>query len=441
MAGEEQEITLYQPKFYFGCASRQLLSVASWENGLAFKDSDFSSSGLPVVKIKEIKSGLGRDTNYTAGTYDKRALLSDGDLLLCWSGSPETSIGTFRWWKGPAWLNQHVFKVTPLSDVSADFLRHLLHYLQPNFIQIAKNKQTTGLGHVTKVDLRDMKVQLPSLEVQQSISAVLNPIDDKIELNRRMAATLEEMARVLFKSWFVDFDPVRAKAEGRDTGLPEATAALFPCRFGDYGMPEGWADGPMLDQANWVNGAAYKDMHFSDAADALPVVKIAELKNGLADSTKWTNTDLGEKYRITDGELLFAWSGSPDTSIDTFVWVNGEAWLNQHIFAVRTNGSASSALLYAMLKFFKPDLIEIARDKQTTGLGHVTRQDLNRLKVNMGNVAVRSAFNKFVEPTFRRLQGVLKETKTLASLRDTLLPKLISGELRIKDVQAAVEAA
>ncbi|PPD15238.1 MAG: type I restriction endonuclease subunit S [Methylobacterium sp.] len=301
--------------------------------------------------------------------------------------------------------------------------------------------QTDMAEYVSLGDQRAMSITLPDIERQRSIATLLGSLDDKIELNRRMAATLEEMARALFKSWFVDFDPVRAKAEGRDPGLPAATAALFPDRFGDDGLPVEWSEKSLLDQATWVNGAAYKDMHFSDAPDALPVVKIAELKNGLSEGTKWTNTDLGDRYRIRDGEMLFSWSGSPDTSIDTFLWVHGDAWLNQHVFVVRPNGEASEAHLFAMLKFLKPTLIEIARDKQTTGLGHVTRQDMIRLKVCVAQPNVRAAFDNIAEPLFDRLKLVLRENARLAVTRDTLLPKLISGELRIKDMGKDVEAA
>ncbi|MGJ5006927.1 restriction endonuclease subunit S [Bradyrhizobium oligotrophicum] len=294
---------------------------------------------------------------------------------------------------------------------------------------------------INRNDLHLAEVRWPPREEQDRIANLLGALDDKIELNLRVAGTLEEMLRALFKSWFVDFDPVRAKAKGRSTGLSDAIAALFPSHLGDDGVPEGWHFQSMLDQANWVNGAAYKDMHFSSAPDALPVVKIAELKNGISEGTKWTNTDLGERYRIGEGELLFSWSGSPDTSIDTFVWVHGDAWLNQHVFAVRPNGQASEALLFSMLKFFKPTLIEIARDKQTTGLGHVTRQDMIRLKVCPGEPRVRAAFDQIAVPLFTRLKLVLKEIARLAAIRDTLLPKLISGELRIKDAENAVEAA
>ena len=133
-------------------------------------------------------------------------------MLFSWSGQPETSIDAF-WWRGiEGWLNQHIFRISPITEVDASFFFYLLRYLKPNFVAIARNKQTTGLGHVTRRDLENIEVGLPDLSEQRAIAHILGTLDDKIELNRRMNETLEAMAQALFKSWFVDFDPVHAKA-------------------------------------------------------------------------------------------------------------------------------------------------------------------------------------------------------------------------------------
>jgi type I restriction enzyme S subunit len=168
-----------------------------------------------------------------------------------------------------------------------------------------------------------LRIKIPEKDDQKAIAGVLGALDDKIELNRQMNETLEAMARAIFKDWFVDFGPTRAKMEARAPYLPPNIWSLFPETLDDEGKPEGWSTEAVYDQAIWVNGAAYKDMHFSSEPDALPVVKIAELKSGITKTTRFTNTDLGERYKILDGELLFSWSGNPDTSIDTFVWTSG----------------------------------------------------------------------------------------------------------------------
>jgi type I restriction enzyme S subunit len=206
---------LYHPRFPEQRTRSALYSLATWVNGLAFRNIQFSETGMPVIKIAEIKGGLSGQTKFTQQTFDESVRVRPGDTHFSWSGQPETSIDVF-WWNGPeGWLNQHVFRVTPKSCVDRTFFYYLLRYLRSNFVGIASNKQTTGLGHVTKRDLENMEVAYPEPKEQQAIACILGALDDKIELNRRRNRTLEAMARTIFQSWFVDFDPVRAKAAGQ----------------------------------------------------------------------------------------------------------------------------------------------------------------------------------------------------------------------------------
>ena len=444
MAGEVLEATpdwggLYHPSFPDHWTRCSLHSLARWVNGIAFKDIQFTTTGKPVIKIVEIKGGISGQTKFTQQNFDEAVCVRPGDLLFAWSGQPETSIDAY-WWRGPeGWLNQHVFRVSPLDEIASVFFYYLLRYLKPNFVGIARNKQTTGLGHVTKRDMENLEVAYPSLTEQHAIANILGTLDDKIELNRRMNETLEAMARALFKDWFVDFGPTRTKIEGRDPYLAPEIWDLFPDKLDEDGKPEGWETQSVIDQAEWVNGAAYGNMHFSNAHDALPVVKIAELKAGVTKNTKRTNTELGDKYRIRDRELLFSWSGNPDTSIDTFIWTGGEAWLNQHIFAVRDNGARTPAFLYTMLKWLKPEFAEIARNKQTTGLGHVTKQDLKRMQIYVGPRELLEESEHLIGPLHARMQTNLVENMTLAQARDLLLPNLVSGGIRVGDTDKIVK--
>ncbi|MBX5197565.1 restriction endonuclease subunit S [Rhizobium sp. NZLR10] len=331
----------------------------------------------------------------------------------------------------------------------------LYYYLSPLFQDFLRSRTVFG-ATVDRIALKEFPsfpVALPDLRKQRAIADVLGSLDDKIELNRRMNETLEAMAQAIFRDWFVDFGPTRRKLDGatdsveimgslvQDADRAQALADLFPATHGDNGLPEGWKSKSLLDQANWINGAAYKNMHFSDALDALPVVKIAELKNGVTSNTKRTNTALGERYRISDGELLFSWSGNPDTSIDAFVWIGGDAWLNQHIFAVRENGVRSKAALYVLLKALMLQFAELARNKQTTGLGHVTKEDMKRLEIAVAPTPVEAAFESLVTPLIDLLVNRLFESRTLAATRDLLLSKLMSGEIRLSDAEDVIEAS
>ncbi|MGD9715215.1 MAG: restriction endonuclease subunit S [Thermomicrobiales bacterium] len=349
----------------------------------------------------------------------------------------------------PTLLDNNMMSAQPLpGKLNSIFLYYLLQTIDFNEVSAG-----SALPYLTVGSLNKIAVSVPCIEQQCSIADLLGSLDDKIELNRRMNDTLEAMTQAIFRDWFVDFGPTQRKLDGvtdpveimgglvSDHDRARELADLFPARLGDDGLPEGWEERPLLDQASWVNGAAYKNMHFCNNPDALPVIKIAELKNGVTAGTKWTNSDLGERYRISDGELLFSWSGNPDTSIDTFIWTGGDAWLNQHIFAVRKNGNRSLTSLYVILRYLKPQFAEIARNKQTTGLGHVTKEDMKRLRISTASPDLLHAFDELVAPLVDLLRNRLFEIKTLATSRDLLLPKLMSGEISVSGTYGLLEAA
>ena len=185
-----------------------LFDLATWKNGLAFKKIDFSETGRPVIKIAELNNGISANTSFTLGEYGEDVFVRWDDLLFSWSGNPQTSIDVFRYRLEDGWLNQHIFKVTAKEElVTKDYLFYLLKSLKPHFTQIATNKQTTGLGHVTIADLKRMSVVVPSREVQKRIVSIIKAIDGKIEVNTNINENLQEQARSIFQSWFVDYEP------------------------------------------------------------------------------------------------------------------------------------------------------------------------------------------------------------------------------------------
>lgn len=417
------------------------------QRGNTYKSALLGSDGPVLLGLASIarNGGFKADNLKTyGGASDSRMLLYPGDLYVSLKDVTQSAdlLGAVA--RVPddiiiGRLTQDTVKLVFVSDkVSVDYIYWLLRTPQYREYCRAHATGTTNLG-LPREDFLSFPIP-DETEFQRNIVKLLQFIDDKADLNRRMNETLEAMARAIFKDWFVDFGPVRAKAEGRPPYNSPELWALFPDALDDDDKPVGWNVEAVYDQAAWVNGAAYKDMHFSSEPDALPVVKIAELKNGITKNTRFSNTNLGERYKIRDGELLFSWSGNPDTSIDTFVWVFGDAWLNQHIFSVRSNGKRSQTFLYAMLKLLRNQFIEIARNKQTTGLGHVTQQDLIRLKITTPSKNVQIAFDEIVEPIYSRLTNNLFENRFLIEIRDLLLLKLMSGEIHLRDAEKMIEA-
>ncbi|WP_374981634.1 restriction endonuclease subunit S [Pseudomonas solani] len=288
-----------------------------------------------------------------------------------------------------------------------------------------------------------VRFNCPPLLQQKAIAAAVGPLDNRITLLRETNATLEAIAQALFKSWFVDFDPVRAKAEGRQPESMDATtAALFPDSFeeSELGLvPEGWMSRPIYDMATYINGAAYKAFEPNAERRGLPIIKIAELKAGVSAQTAFSDVAMPTKYLIETGDILFSWSGNPDTSIDTFVWQHAPALLNQHIFRVLPHETCERSFVLQMLRNLKPVFAELARNKQTTGLGHVTVADMKRLQVVYPPMSVIEQFNILAVPIHQMIFGNEQQAQTLTQLRDTLLPRLISGQLRLPEAEKIIE--
>ena len=424
----------------------QLGEIFRLQGGFAFKSADFQAIGVPVIKIADVTGGGALDFSSMQCVSDaianQAAKFQPGprDALIAMTGANVGRTTRFGQSDPVARINQRVGRFVPVE--SKGYSKDYAYYLVSSSASY-KYFKNAAYGSAQPNISGSLIERLPIPNFQKGyanqIGDTLASFDNMIELNRRMNETLEAMAQALFKDWFVDFGPTRAKIEGRDPYLAPEIWDLFPDKLDEDGKPEGWETQSVINQAEWVNGAAYRNMHFSNAHDALPVVKIAELKAGVTESTKRTNTELGDKYRIRDRELLFSWSGNPDTSIDTFIWTGGEAWLNQHIFAVRNNGARTPAFLYTMLKWLKPEFAEIARNKQTTGLGHVTKQDLKRMQIHVGPHELLEESEHLFGSLHARLQANLVENMTLAQARDLLLPNLMSGEVRVGDADKIVQ--
>ena len=181
------ENSLYRIKSTFLGKRYSLFDLAKWKNGFAFKKIHFSESGVPVIKITELNNGISNTTAYTQQMFSDDIHLKKGDLLFAWSGNPQTSIDIFHFALEEGWLNQHIFKVTPNEKIiDKDYFYFMMKNLKPHFIQIATNKQTTGLGHVTMADIKRISVIVPSLQTQRQLVSYIKSIDEKIKLNKEI---------------------------------------------------------------------------------------------------------------------------------------------------------------------------------------------------------------------------------------------------------------
>jgi type I restriction enzyme S subunit len=436
----DEQSWLYRPSFPDEWERIPLLSMARWVNGLAFRDFQFSDTGKPIIKIAEIKGGITGQTKFTNQTFAESVFVTNGDMLFSWSGQPETSIDVF-WWRGrDGWLNQHIFKVTPIEGLDSVFFFYVLRYLKPNFIGIARNKQTTGLGHVTRRDIENIEAAFPPLAEQKAIAAVLGALDDKIELNQRMNAKLEAIARALFQSWFVDFDPVRAKFDGsKSVGIDEPTAKLFPDTLLDSeigNIPKGWNIKPVGEVVDCVGGGTpstaepkYWDggtHHWTTPKD------FSSLKSPILLNTDRKLTDAGiakiSSGLLPAGTLLLS-SRAP---VGYLAIASMPVAINQGFIALKCNENASNLF---MLNWCQSNMQEIESRATGTTFAEISKQNFRPIRVVLPTKNLMRAFTSKVEPLYDQIAANLRQSQTLASIRDTLLPKLLSGELSVENLQ------
>ncbi len=366
-----------------------------------------------------------------------------GDILFVCKGSP----GRTNWVPDPVDFCIAQDMVAVRADPKKVYPKYLFAVLRSHIVQSQIDNMHVGtmIPHFKKGDFDKLNIPLLNSGSQVAVGDLYFELSQRITLLRETNSTLEAIAQALFKSWFVDFDPVRAKMEGRaPDGMDEATAALFPDGFeeSELGLvPKGWTNAPIYDMATFINGAAYKAFEPNAERRGRPIIKIAELKSGVTTQTAYSDVAMPDKYLIETGDILFSWSGNPDTSIDTFVWTFEKAWLNQHIFRVLPNASHERTFVLQMLRHLKPLFTELARNKQTTGLGHVTVADMKRELIAMPPVDLVRQFDLKVGPIHARIFENQRQAQTLSTLRDTLLPRLISGQLRLPEAQAAAAEA
>lgn len=401
--------------------------------------------------------------------WTRRAKVLRGDVLLT-REAPMGQVGYVDF-DQKVFLGQRIMQYRVKPEVlDSKFL--LYSFLSPDLQHQFFMHEGSGsvVSHIRVPDCSNFEINIPPIEIQKKIAKILWDIDKKIKTNTQTNQTLETIAQTLFKSWFVDFDPVKAKISvlaaggsaeeaeraamcaisARDeaslntlqTEQPEdyaelaRTAALFPSAMQDSELgeiPEGWGTIPLYETAEYVNGAAFKAKDFTDDSRGLPIIKIAELKQGISSSTKFTKGAFKDKYALKNGDVLYSWSGSPETSLEVFKWFGGSGWLNQHIFKLNFISDEQKYFAYYLLKHMKPILIATAKQKQTTGLGHITVADMKRLLVVNPSINILKHFADKCSALYNNCSNLDKENDTLAATRDTLLPKLLSGELTLSD--------
>lgn len=392
-----------------------LIEFTPLNYGKALKKSSRESSGqIPVF-------GSGGIIGY----HD--TVLTKGPTVIV---GRKGTVGSVYFSPGPCWpIDTTFYHEDPDSQI-ARFKYYTLSAL--GLEQMNSDSAVRGLN---RDNAHSQQVRVPPIEEQRRISAILGALDDKIELNRRMNRSLEDIAQALFKSWFVDFEPVRAKAESLPTGLPPDLNALFPNRFVDSELgliPDGWTNKSLDEIANFVNGLALQK-YPPAGRESLPVIKIKQLRTGTTLGADRASASLDPKYVVQDGDILFSWSGS----LECRLWTGGEGALNQHLFKVVPVG-APEWFCYLMLHNYLEDFRVIAEDKATT-MGHIRRRHLSGAIQALPPKDILCQLDLMIRPLNEKVVQLGLEIVKLSELKEVLLPNLISGKIDLVSVRGSVD--
>jgi type I restriction enzyme S subunit len=369
----------------------------------------------------------------------------------------------------PSFTNQQINSLICGDDADPKFVYY-------SFTQLGHALEAAGGGgsvytNVSKSRFEEIELTLPPLAEQKAIAAVLGALDDKIELNRRMNATLEAMARALFQSWFIDFDPVRqnmdrnrpspqpsptgrgrsaAEGEGaaglldarQPTGLNPATAALFPASFQESEVghiPHGWKATTLGACIGFRSGFSFKSQDWRESG--VPVVKIGSVKPGIIDLTQvsYVSEEIAQqaaRYRLTTGDMLIGMTGYVG-EVGLVPPSDNPPLLNQRVgkFVMQKPGTESLAFWYCATR--QPEFRAFVEARSHgTAQANVSGEAIMEFPLVSPSLEILEAFNRECQPMLDRILSNHAESRTLATLRDTLLPKLLSGELSVAGIPA-----
>jgi type I restriction enzyme S subunit len=413
-----------------------LESVVRFQEGPGILAKDFHSNGVPLVRL----AGLGgyRVTLNGCDYLDPALVarkwshfkLNKGDIVISTSASFGRPAVVGDEAEGAVFYTGLIRFRSSSSCLDEGYLKT---FLGSRVFMLQAEAQASGsvISHFGPSHLRRMEIPLPPMREQQNIARVHSAIDDKIDLNRRMNATLEAMARAIFKDWFVDFGPTRAKMEGRAPYLAPEIWSLFPDRLDEGGKPEGWADGRLIDVAEIIMGTSPDGSTYNDQGLGIPLVNgPVEYGDFFLRRIKWTTAPNKLSRR---GDLIVCVRGS---TTGRHAFSDGEYCLGRGVCAIRGR-DGQQHFADACILFHLDRLLQ-----RTTGsvFPSLATDDIREFATLIPNRSVRRAYCDVVSGMYAKIWESVDESATIAATRDLLLPKLMSGELRVRAAEPDVEA-
>jgi len=307
----------------------------------------------------------------------------------------------------------------PSKEFNSYFLKYYLSNNRILNLIISGHSSGSALPRLTLTNLKDIPVVKPSIKEQHAVAKILSDLDSKIELNNQMNKTLESIAQAIFKRWFIDFEFPNENGDPYKSSGGEMVES-------ELGMiPKGWEIVSLSNIADFLNGLPLQNYRPRDDEECLPVIKIRELRNGFTDSTERCTSNIPKSYIAENGDIIFSWSGS----LEVVIWSYGKGAINQHLFKVSSEKYPKWFYYFWLLRFL-PEFRKIAEDKATT-MGHIQRHHLNESLLPVPPQELMDKFGKPIESEFEEAITLRVQSMTLSNLRDILLPKLMTGKIRV----------
>lgn len=404
----------------------RLGDVIDYKKGFAFKSSMYKSTGTYIVRVSDTTANsvdvslcncISPELAHQYTDYS----LKTKDIIIAtvgsWPTNPASIVGKVV--RVPesannALLNQNAVRIRSNGIVDSDYLYYLLKEEHFSKYLVGTAQGSANQASITLKDIFGYSFSAPSeIKDQHRIASILSSLDRKIELNNKINADLEEMAQAIFKNWFVDFEPFKnGKFVDSELGM----------------IPEGWKVGRLTEIASYMNGLAMQKFPPENNEDSLPVLKIKELGQGFCgtDSDR-CSCNIKDECIIHNGDVIFSWSGT--LLVD--VWCGGDCGLNQHLFKV-TSKDYPKWFYYYWTKHHLQEFIHIAKDKAVT-MGHIKRGHLEEAMVAIPDNDSMEKAHELFEPILSKMISLRLENSRLSLLRDTLLPRLMSGELEVPE--------
>lgn len=401
-----------------------IIDIAAGPFGSNLKVECFVPEGFPIIDGANLKGFKVTDNITKFVTEEKarslhRSIAKRGDVVSTISGT----IGQIAYIPDDSkyeeyLVSQRQFRITfDTEKINVPFLVYYFHSRigQSKIFAFANQVGVPALAQPLK-NFRNIEVDFPPIDVQNKIASILSSLDDKIAVNKKICENLEAQAQALFKHWFVDFAPFK------DGKFVESELGL---------IPEGWRVASLSSIADYVNGLAMQKFRPEKGEEGLYVLKIKELGQGGfdANSELCSPSKIGDKYTINDGDIIFSWSGT----LMVKIWCGGKCGLNQHLFNVVPN-DYPKWFVYLWTRHHLDNFIRIAKDKAVT-MGHIKRGELDKAMVLIPSDEDLNKIDALLAPIHQQIVNGELESRRLSALRDTLLPKLMSGEIKVNEIE------